>query len=120
MQILAALDALDRLEERLGRPRYLAEDRLTEADGRLFRTLIRFDAVQAEHFKCNLRRIADIPNLHSFPRELYQVSGIAETVDRMHIKRHDYESHPTINPTGVVPIGPELDLDAPHGRSSDS
>ena len=111
---------LDRLEERLGRQRYLVGDRLTEADWRLFTTLVRFDAVYVGHFKCNLRRIADMPNLAGYLRELYQVPGVADTVDLTHIKRHYYESHGTINPTGVVPIGPELDLDAPHGRSTET
>ena len=78
---------------------------------------MRFDAVYVGHFKCNLRRIADLPNLHGYLRELYQVPGVAETVHLTHIKRHYYESHGTINPTGVVPVGPELDLEAPHGRS---
>ncbi|NNL64800.1 MAG: glutathione S-transferase family protein [Myxococcales bacterium] len=109
-------DALDQLEARLGRQRYLVGDRITEADWRLFTTLVRFDAVYVGHFKCNLRRIADLPNLHGYLRELYQVPGVAGTVDWTHIKRHYYESHPTINPTGVVPLGPALDLDAPHGR----
>jgi putative glutathione S-transferase len=110
--------ALDELEERLGRQRYLVGDRITEADWRLFTTLVRFDAVYVGHFKCNLRRIADMPNLQGYLRELYQVPGVAGTVNQSHIKRHYYESHPTINPTGVVPAGPELDLDTPHGRES--
>jgi len=109
--------ALDRLEALLGRQRYLVGDSITEADWRLFTTLVRFDAVYVGHFKCNLRRIADMPNLHGYLRELYQVPGIAETVNLTHIKRHYYESHGTINPTGVVPVGPELDLEVPHGRS---
>ena len=109
--------ALDRLEALLGRQRYLVGDSITEADWRLFTTLVRFDAVYVGHFKCNLRRIADMPNLHGYLRELYQVPGVAETVNLTHIKRHYYESHGTINPTGVVPVGPELDLEAPHGRS---
>jgi putative glutathione S-transferase len=108
--------ALDELDERLGRGRYLLGDRLTEADWRLFTTLVRFDAVYVGHFKCNLRRIADYPNLSGYLRELYQVPGVAGTVDFTHIKRHYYESHRTINPTRVVPLGPALDLDAPHGR----
>ena len=110
--------ALDRLEERFGRQRYLVGDRITESDWRLFTTLVRFDAVYVGHFKCNLRRIADMPNLHGYLRELYQVPGVAETVNMTHIKRHYYESHDTINPSGVVPVGPELDLDAPHERST--
>ncbi len=112
-------ESLDWLEDRLGRQRYLVGDRMTEADWRLFTTLVRFDAVYVGHFKCNLRRIADMPNLHGYLRELYQVPGVAETVNMTHIKRHYYESHNTINPTGVVPVGPELDLDARHGRSND-
>ncbi len=108
--------ALDQLEERLGRQRYLVGDRMSEADWRLFTTLVRFDAVYVGHFKCNLRRIADMPNLQGYLRELYQFPGVAETVNMTHIKRHYYESHGTINPTGVVPAGPELDLDTPHGR----
>ncbi len=107
---------LDELEERLGRQRYLVGDRITEADWRLFTTLVRFDAVYVGHFKCNRNRIADMPNLSGYLRELYQVPGVAETVNMTHIKRHYYESHETINPTGVVPLGPQLDLDAPHGR----
>ena len=89
---------------------------MSEADWRLFTTLVRFDAVYVGHFKCNLRRIADMPNLQGYLRELYQLPGVAETVNMAHIKRHYYESHGTINPTGVVPAGPELDLDTPHGR----
>ncbi len=110
--------ALDQLEERLGRQRHLVGNRLTEADWRLFTTLVRFDAVYVGHFKCNLRRIADMPNLQGYLRDLYQVPGVAETVNMTHIKRHYYESHDTINPTGVVPVGPELDLDTPHGREN--
>src|SRR5699024_9690923 len=109
-------DALDGLEERLGRQRYLVGDRITEADWRLFTTLVRFDAVYYGHFKCNRRRIADYPHLSGYLRELYQVPGVAETTNFDHIKQHYYRSHPTINPTGIVPIGPELNLDAPHGR----
>lgn len=109
---------LDQLDERLGRQRYLVGDRITEADWRLFTTLVRFDAVYVGHFKCNLRRIADYPHLSGYLRELYQVPGVAETVDLVHIKRHYYESHGTINPTGVVPVGPELDLERPHGRDA--
>lgn len=109
-------DTLDWLEQRLEAQRYLCGERLTEADWRLFTTLLRFDAVYVGHFKCNLRRIADYPNLSGFLRELYQMPGIAGTVNFDHIKRHYYESHDMINPTGIVPVGPELDLDAPHGR----
>jgi putative glutathione S-transferase len=113
---LALFDALDRVEERLGRQRYLVGSRLTEADWRLFTTLVRFDAVYFGHFKCNLRRIADYPNLSNYLRELYQVPGVAETVHIDHIKRHYYASHRHINPTGIVPLGPALDFTAPHDR----
>ena len=89
---------------------------LTEADIRLFTTLIRFDAVYAGHFKCNLRRIADYPNLSAYTRDVYQWSGIAATVNFEHIRRHYYESHRSINPSGIVPVGPLLDFTAPHGR----
>ena len=109
--------ALDELDARLGERRYLVGDCITEADWRLFTTLVRFDAVYVGHFKCNLRRIADYPNLSGYLRELHQVPGVAETVSFEHIKRHYYESHGSINPTGVVPLGPELDLERPHGRS---
>jgi glutathionyl-hydroquinone reductase len=108
--------ALDWLDARLGRQRYLAGAQLTEADWRLFTTLLRFDPVYVGHFKTNLRRIRDYPNLSGFTRELYQVPGVAPTVHLGHIKQHYYFSHRMINPTGVVPLGPELDLDAPHGR----
>jgi putative glutathione S-transferase len=109
---------LDELEERLMSNRYLVGDQITEADWRLFTTLVRFDPVYVGHFKCNIRRIADYPALMGFLRELYQVPGVAETVSMDHIKRHYYMSHETINPTRVVPVGPELDLTAPHGRES--
>ena len=109
-------EALDEMEERLSRQRYLVGDRLTEADWRLFTTLVRFDAVYVGHFKCNRKRIADYPALSGYLRELYQFDGVAETVDLLHIKNHYYGSHDTINPTGIVPVGPELDFDAPHGR----
>jgi putative glutathione S-transferase len=109
-------DTLDLLDERLSSRRYLCGDRLTEADIRLFTTLVRFDSVYVGHFKCNLRRIADYPHLSGYLRDLYQTDGIANTVNMAHIKSHYYESHCTINPTGIVPLGPILDLDAPHGR----
>jgi len=109
-------ETLDQLEARLESRRYLTGDQVTEADWRAFTTLIRFDAVYHGHFKCNLRRIVDYPNLWGYLRELYQMPGIAGTVDLDHIKTHYYGSHRTINPTGVVPLGPSLDLDAPHGR----
>jgi putative glutathione S-transferase len=109
-------DTLEKLEERLSTQRYLVGNRPTEADWRLFTTLVRFDAVYVGHFKCNRRRIADYPNLSNYLRDLYQVPGLAETVDMEHIKRHYYGSHLKINPTGIVPAGPELDFDAPHDR----
>jgi len=107
---------LDWLEERLSRQRFLCGERQTEADWRLFTTLVRFDPVYVGHFKCNIRRLVDYPNLWSYTRELYQVSGIRETVDFGHIKGHYYESHGTINPTRVVPLGPVIDFEAPPGR----
>ena len=108
--------ALDRVEGILAKQRYLAGDQITEADWRLFTTLVRFDPVYVGHFKCNLRRIADYPNLSNYTRELYQVSGVAETVNLHHIKHHYYGSHDTINPTRIVPKGPEIDYSAPHDR----
>jgi len=108
--------ALDQLEERLGRQRYLVGDQLTEADWRLFPTLVRFDAVYYVHFKCNVRRIVDYPNLWGYLRELYQHPGVADTVNFDHIKRHYYYTHDDINPFRIVPVGPELDFSGPHGR----
>jgi len=107
---------LDELEERLTTHRYLCGERLTEADWRLFTTLVRFDAVYAGHFKCNLRRIVDYPNLWGFTRELYQYPGVAQTTNFEHIKKHYYQSHESINPTRIVPLGPDLDFLSPHGR----
>jgi putative glutathione S-transferase len=112
----ALFDSLDWLEERLAEKRYLTGNRLTEADWRLFTTLIRFDAVYYSHFKCNRQQIRDYPNLSGYVRELYQVPGVAETVDLGQIKRHYYVSQRTINPTQIVPVGPELEFEAPHGR----
>ncbi|MHC1548268.1 glutathione S-transferase family protein [Phyllobacterium sp. K27] len=109
--------ALDEIELRLSNQRYLVGNRLTEADWRLFTTLLRFDPVYVGHFKCNRQRIADYPNLSNYVRELYQVPGIAPTVNMQHIKRHYYESHKTINPTGIVPVGPDIDYAAPHDRN---
>ena len=109
-------DTLDQLEARLATQRYLVGDTVTEADWRLFTTLVRFDAVYVTHFKCNLRRLVDYPNLWGYTRELYQWPGIAATVDFAHIKAHYFTSHPSLNPHGLVPLGPELDFDAPHGR----
>lgn len=109
-------EALDQLEARLQDRRYLFGARFVEADWRLFVTLIRFDAVYHGHFKCNLRRIADYPNLYGYLKDLYQVDGVADTVNFDHIKRHYYVTHDEINPTRIVPLGPIQDLDAPHGR----
>jgi putative glutathione S-transferase len=107
---------LDDLELRLSRQRYLVGHLLTEADWRLFTTLVRFDPVYHGHFKCNLRRLVDYSNLWDLTRELYQMPGVAETVNLDHIKRHYYVTHRAINPSGVVPRGPEIDFTAPHGR----
>lgn len=114
--VLPLFETLDWLEGRLDENRYLCGARLTEADWRLFTTLIRFDSVYVGHFKCNLRRIEDYPNLSNYLRELYQMPGVAETVDFHAIKLHYYGSHKTINPTGVVPMGPALDFHRPHDR----
>jgi len=108
--------ALDKLEERLSGQRYLVGNQITEADWRLFTTLIRFDVVYVGHFKCNRNRICDMPNLWGYLRELYQQPGIAETVNFEHIKNHYYYSHESINPTRIVPKGPTLDFDMPHER----
>jgi len=107
---------LDQLDDRLAMQRYLVGQRITEADWRLFTTLVRFDPVYHGHFKCNRQRLIDYPNLLAYTRELYQVPGIAETVNMEHIKLHYYGSHKQINPTGIVPKGPELDFSAPHDR----
>ena len=112
-RLFAALDSLD---ERLGRQRYLTGDRFTEADLRLFPTLVRFDAVYYSHFKCNERRILDYPNLSNYLRDLYQVPGVKGTVDLDHIKRHYYGGMRNLNPSGIIPLGPELDFSAPHDR----
>ena len=114
--VVPLFKALDWLEACLSQQRYLCGDSITEADWRLFTTLIRFDAVYVGHFKCNLKRLADYPQLSGYLRELYQWPGVRETVDFQHIKGHYYQSHDMINPTRVVPLGPELNLDAPHGR----
>ena len=111
-------DALDRMEVHLARHRYLVGGQLTEADWRFFTTLIRFDAVYVGHFKCNIRRIADYPALSSYMRALYQMPGIADTVRLDEIKRHYYASHPNLNPTGIIPVGPAQDFDAPHNRDT--
>jgi putative glutathione S-transferase len=112
----ALFAALDELENRLATRRYLFGSRMVETDWRLFCTLIRFDAVYHGHFKCNLRRIVDYPNLDGFLCDLYQHRGVAETVNLDHIKRHYYMTHEDINPTRIVPIGPVLKLGRPHGR----
>lgn len=110
-------NALDKIEDILSKQRYLSGTRLTEADWRLFTTLIRFDPVYVGHFKCNKARIADYPNISNYVRELYQMPGVSGTVNFTHIKNHYYMSHKTINPTGIVPSGPELNYDAPHDRN---
>jgi putative glutathione S-transferase len=112
----ALFDELDALDERLGRARFLFGSETTEADWRLFTTLVRFDAVYFGHFKCNRRRNSDYANLSAYLRDLYQQSGVRETVNFAHIKTHYYRSHTTINPTRIVPVGPDLDLDAPADR----
>jgi putative glutathione S-transferase len=112
----AMFGALDELERRLSRQRYLVGGDITEADWRLFTTLVRFDAVYYSHFKCNLRRIIDYPNLSNYLRDLYQQGGVAATVNMDHIKRHYYGSQRHVNPTGIVPLGPQLDFLAPHDR----
>ncbi len=109
-------ETMDWLEEILSRKRYLVGNQVTEADWRLFTTLVRFDAVYFGHFKTNERRLVDYPNLWALTRELYQWPGVAETVDMHHIKNHYYQSHTTINPTQIVPHGPALDFQQPHGR----
>lgn len=107
---------LDWLEDRLARQRFLVGGRITEADIRLFTTLARFDAVYHGHFKCNLRRLVDYPNLWSYARDLYQRPGFGDTVNFDHIKRHYYMTHDQLNPTHIVPLGPAVDWNAPHGR----
>ncbi|MGO4386344.1 glutathione S-transferase family protein [Microvirga sp. 2YAF29] len=111
-------EMLDRLDERLSSQRYLFGSAMTETDIRLFTTLVRFDPVYVGHFKCNLRRIADYANLSGYLRDIYQMPDIRETVNMHHIKSHYYGSHRSINPTGIVPMGPVLDLDAPHDRAA--
>ena len=115
--VVMLFDALDTLEARLADQRYLLGDTITEADWRLFTTLVRFDAVYVGHFKCNIRRIVDYPNLWGYLRDLYQVPGIAETVSIEHIKAHYYTSHANINPTRIIPVGPVLDFNEPHDRA---
>ena len=112
----ALFHALDELEIHLSKQHYLVDNKITEADWRLFTTLVRFDAVYVGHFKCNLRRIGDYDNIQNYLRELYQYPGISETVNMTHIKSHYYRSHSTINPNGIVPKGPLLSLETPHNR----
>jgi putative glutathione S-transferase len=112
----ALFQRLDEIEELLGKRRYIAGDRITEADWRLFTTLVRFDSVYYVHFKCNLRLISSYPNLWNYTRELYQVPGVGETVNLAQIKRHYYTSHPGINPSGIIADGPAIDFKAPHDR----
>jgi putative glutathione S-transferase len=109
---------LDHIDAHLAKHRYLCGDTLTEADIRLFTTLIRFDAVYHGHFKCNRQRLEDFQHLPAYVREIYQLPGVAATVDFEHIKIHYYASHGTINPTGVVPLGPAIDYSRPHGRDA--
>ncbi|HME30824.1 MAG TPA: glutathione S-transferase family protein [Pseudolabrys sp.] len=110
-------DTLEEIEQILSQHRYLVGNTITEADWRLFCTLIRFDAVYYSHFKCNWRRISEFPNLSNYVRDLYQVPGVAETVNIEQIKRHYYGSQRQVNPTGIVAVGPQLDFAAPHDRS---
>jgi len=117
--VVPLFDTLDWLEEKLGQSRFLLGDHLTEADVRLFTTLVRFDAVYNGHFKCNIRRIVDYRNLWAYTRDIYQLPGVAPTVNFLHIKRHYYMSHKRINPTGIVPVGPVLDFEAPAERGRD-
>jgi putative glutathione S-transferase len=113
-------ETLDWLDDTLSQSRFLCDDTLTEADIRLFTTLVRFDAVYHGHFKCNVRRIVDYKNLWAYTRDVYQIPGVAQTVNFAHIKRHYYQSHKRINPTGIVPVGPALDFDAPAERGKDA
>jgi putative glutathione S-transferase len=114
--VVALFGTLDELERRLAGRRFLLGESLTEADIRLFTTLIRFDAVYVGHFKCNIRRLVDYASLSGFTRDIYQSPGVAATVNFEHIRRHYYQSHRTINPTGIIPAGPLLDFTAAHGR----
>ena len=112
----ALFDTLESLEDRLSKQRYLVGSQITEADWRLFVTLVRFDPVYHGHFKCNKRRLIEYPNLWNYMLELYQVPGVAETIDMQQVKYHYYASHGSVNPTGVVPKGPEVDYTAAHNR----
>jgi putative glutathione S-transferase len=115
--VVPLFETLDWLEATLARQRYVAGSLFTEADIRLFTTLVRFDAVYVGHFKCNLRRLVDYPNLWAYAREIFQMPAVTPTVDMGHIKRHYYMSHPTVNPTRIVPLGPLIDFMAPHDRT---
>lgn len=114
--VVPLFETLDFLEQRLSESRYLIGDQITEADWRLFTTLVRFDPVYVGHFKCNIRRIADYPNLSGYVRDLYQQPGVADTVNMQHIKNHYYASHESINPSRVIPVGPEIDFSIAHNR----
>lgn len=114
--VIALFDALNVIEQRLETRRYLTGNSITEADWRLFTTLVRFDAVYVGHFKCNIRRLVDYPNIWGYLRDLYQVPGIAETVNMDNVKAHYYQSHKNINPTGIIPSGPKLDFMSNHRR----
>ncbi len=114
--VTALFESLDWLESRLAENRYLTGNTITEADWRLFTTLVRFDPVYHGHFKCNLKQLRDYPNLWGYTCDLYQQPGVAETINLQHIKRHYYGSHATINPTGVVPLGPDINYNAAHDR----
>jgi putative glutathione S-transferase len=116
---VSLFDALDQLEQRLARRRYLCGRQLTEADIRLFTTLVRFDAVYVGHFKCNRRRLVDYPNLWAYTRDIYQHPEIGPTVNMLHIKRHYFESHSILNPLGIVPMGPDVDFNAPPAGRDD-
>ena len=115
--LVPLFDTLDWLEEKLSSNRYLLGNFITEADWRLFTTLVRFDPVYFGHFKCNIRHLMDYPNLSGYVRDLYQVPGVAETVNMQHIKKHYYGSHETINPTRIIPTGPYIDYSEPHSRA---
>jgi len=115
--VVPLFETLDWLDERLSSQRYLTGSTITEADWRLFTTLVRFDPVYVGHFKCNVRRIADYANLSGYVRDLYQHSGVAATVNMAHIKNHYYASHESVNPSRVIPVGPDIDFMAPHDRS---
>jgi len=116
-EVTKLFNALNVIEKRLNTQRYLVRNHLTEADFRLFTTLLRFDPVYVGHFKCNIRTIADYPNLSNYVRDLYQTEGVKETINMDHIKTHYYKSHVSINPTGIIPLGPDINYNAPHNRS---